>query len=76
MKMVNVHEAKTSLSKLLARVEAGEEVVIAKAGKPVAKLVGLSAPTKRRVPGLIPGLKLDDSFWNPLSEDELKAWEE
>lgn len=47
MKTVNVHEAKTQLSRLLARVAAGEEVVIAKAGKPVAKLVPLPRRIRR-----------------------------
>lgn len=44
---VNVHEAKTHLSRLLQRVEAGEEVVIARAGKPVARLVAAEGPAKR-----------------------------
>jgi prevent-host-death family protein len=48
---VNVHEAKTHLSRLLARVAGGEEVVISKAGKPVARLVPVAPPLKRRVPG-------------------------
>ncbi|MEL6339344.1 MAG: type II toxin-antitoxin system Phd/YefM family antitoxin [Myxococcota bacterium] len=48
---VNIHQAKTQLSQLLARVEAGEEVVIARAGEPVAKLVKLDSTLKRRVPG-------------------------
>lgn len=51
MDTINVYEAKTQLSRLLERVEAGEEVVIARAGKPVARLVPL-AQRPRRVPGL------------------------
>jgi prevent-host-death family protein len=51
MTNVNVHEAKTQLSKLLERVERGEEVVIARAGKPVAKLVPYEAEKKPRKPG-------------------------
>src|SRR5205823_7306464 len=50
MKTVNVHEAKTRLSKLLKKVEAGEEIVIARAGKPVARLVP-AAKTRKRVFG-------------------------
>jgi prevent-host-death family protein len=46
--LVNVHDAKTNLSKLLARVEAGEDVVIARAGVPVAKLIRVEAPVRRR----------------------------
>jgi len=49
--IVNVHEAKTQLSRLLERVAAGEEVVIGKAGRPVARLVPYSEPARRRTPG-------------------------
>lgn len=49
--LINVHEAKTHLSRLLARVEAGEEVLIARAGVPVARLVRYSPPQQPRVPG-------------------------
>jgi len=73
MAMVNVHEAKTQLSKLLDRVHAGEEIVIAKNGEPYARLVPLERP-KPREPGLLKG-KLEDSFFDPLPEDELAAWE-
>lgn len=48
---VNVHEAKTQLSRLLRRVAVGEQVVICRAGKPVARLVPVAAPKKRRVLG-------------------------
>lgn len=51
MVQVNVHEAKTHLSRLLARVEAGEEVIISRAGKPVARLVPVVRSKVRRVPG-------------------------
>lgn len=50
-KTVNVHEAKSNLSRLLARVEAGEEIVVARAGAPVARLVPLASPSSQRVPG-------------------------
>lgn len=73
MKSVNVHEAKTQLSKLLERAHAGEEVVIAKSGKPYARLVPLAAPA-RRLPGLLAGAITEDLF-APLPEDELEAWE-
>jgi len=46
--VVNIHEAKTQLSRLLARVAAGEEIIIAKAGKPVARLVGYQGKERRR----------------------------
>jgi prevent-host-death family protein len=48
---VNIHEAKTHLSRLLERVQAGEEIVIAKAGRPVARLTAITARPARRVPG-------------------------
>lgn len=48
---VNIHEAKTHLSRLIERVEAGEEVVIARAGRPVARLIGYRDRTTPRVPG-------------------------
>ena len=70
---MNVHEAKTQLSKLLERAHAGEEIIIAKNGKPYARLVPLEAQ-RAREPGLLPG-KLEDSFFDPLPEDELSAWE-
>ena len=78
MTIVNVHDAKTHLSRLLARVAAGEEVVIGKSGKPVAKLVPISPEQpRRRRPGMFKGrIRHDDaSFFAPLPEDELKLWE-
>ncbi len=73
MKTINVHEAKTHLSRLLERAKAGEEVVISKNGKPYARLCPLAPPEKRQ-PGLLVGT-LDDSFFDPLPEEELAAWE-
>ena len=73
MDIVNVHEAKTHFSKLLARAHTGEEIIIGKAGKPYAKLVPLS-PQKERIPGIAKGA-VNDSFFEPLPENELKAWE-
>lgn len=75
MLTVNVHEAKTHLSRLLARVEAGEEVVITRNGKPVAQLVRCK-PEYKRTPGSMAGLfEIPDSFFAPLPEEELAAWE-
>ena len=48
---VNIHEAKTHLSRLIERVEAGEEIVIARAGRPVARLVSYRTTTRPRIPG-------------------------
>ena len=71
--VVNIHDAKTHLSKLLDRMLAGEEIVIAKAGKPLARLVPVEARLPR-APGLAKG-RVTDAFFDPLPEDELKAWE-
>lgn len=73
MKIVNVHEAKTHLSRLLERVRVGEEIVIAKNGVPYARLCALAAAEPRR-PGLLTG-EVGDEFFEPLPEDELEAWE-
>lgn len=75
MTTFNVHEAKTHLSRLLARVEAGEEVVIARNGRPVARLVS-SGGRGRPEPDVLRGkVVIPDGFFDPLPEDELKAWE-
>ena len=73
MTTVGVHEAKTQLSKLLERVRAGEEIVIAKNGEPVARLCPLG-PAPRRTPGLLFG-EVGDAFFEPLPEEELTSWE-
>lgn len=74
---VNVHEAKSQLSRLLAAADAGEEVVIARHGKPVARLMPVEAPKKRRrTAGNMKGMfKVDDSFFDPLPDDALDLWE-
>ena len=75
MAIVNVHEAKTHLSRLLARVEEGEEIVIARNGTPVARLV-LCKKRGKRKPGSMAGVfTVPDSFFDPLPEEELAAWE-
>lgn len=69
VKPVSVHEAKTHLSRLLQRVEAGEEVVIARGGRPVARLVPV-AETLPREPGRLKGrVRMGDDFDTPLPED-------
>ena len=75
MLTVNVHEAKTQLSRLLTQVEAGEEVVIARRGAPVARLVACK-PKGKRQPDVLKGrIAVTDAFFEPLPEDELKLWE-
>lgn len=73
---INIHEAKTQLSKLVEQAAAGSEVVIAKAGKPVAKLVPL-VPTKRlRKLGILKGkVKVPDDFDAPLPAKVIAAFE-
>ena len=74
--VVNVHEAKTHFSKLLARVMAGEEIIIAKAGKPVARLVPVEAPARPRKPGSARGqIWVAPDFDAPLPESILQAFE-
>lgn len=75
MATVNVHEAKTHLSRLLAQVEAGQEVVIARNGAPVARLVPCRTSGKREFGALKGRLVVPDSFFEPLPESELEAWE-
>jgi prevent-host-death family protein len=75
--IVNIHEAKTHLSKLLVQVENGEEVIIARGGEPVAKLVPLSREKrKERKLGLMRGMfVVPDDFDAPLTEQELSEFE-
>jgi prevent-host-death family protein len=73
---VNVHEAKTQLSQLLLRIGMGEEVVIAKAGKPVARLVPYASPQGRRAPGSAHGqVWIAPDFNAPLPDGVLAAFE-
>jgi prevent-host-death family protein len=79
MTVVTIHKAKTELSKLLARVEAGEEIVIARGDEPIAKLVPFE-PQKQTVRGYGRFAHLRDKiptdlFLQPMSQDELDAWE-
>lgn len=73
MERVNIHEAKTHFSKLVERVEAGEEVVIARAGKPVAKLVPFREARKRRPLGTLRGkIDLPPDWDSPDVNEELR----
>jgi prevent-host-death family protein len=67
---VNIHEAKTQLSRLLAKVADGEEVVIARNGQPVARLVAIARPSKRRVLGADRGrVVISDDFDDPVDPE-------
>lgn len=69
MDTVNVHEAKTNLSRLLARVEAGEEIVIARGGRPIARLEPFTRPTIEL--GFLDLPDVPDAFFDALDDDEL-----
>lgn len=70
--IVNVHEAKTHFSKLLERVMSGEQIIIAKANKPVAILSPVAAPSERRLPGIDAGrVVIAPDFDAPLPEFDL-----
>ena len=73
-KTVNIHEAKTHLSRLVERAHGGEEIILAKAGKPYAKLVPIDPSVRCRQPGRLAG-RITEAFFEPLPEDELWAWE-
>ncbi len=76
MSFVTIHTAKSTLSQLLARVEAGEEIVLARGKEPIAKLVPFHPPApKRQFGALKESLVLADTFFDPLPEAELAAWE-
>jgi prevent-host-death family protein len=77
MKTINIHAAKTHLSRLVEDAAEGEEIIIAKAGKPVARLCALEAPKGRRRLGRLKGkLHLPDDIDAPLPEDVVKSFEE
>lgn len=68
---VNIHEAKTQFSRLIERVEQGEEIVIARAGRPVARLVPLTRRPRPRKPGSARGqIRIRSDFEAPLPEFE------
>ena len=72
MKSVNIHEAKTHLSRLVERAARGEEIIIAKSGKPIVKLVPFSEDTQPRVPGSMRGkIEVADDFDAPLPPEVL-----
>jgi prevent-host-death family protein len=76
MVQVNVHQAKTHLSRLLSRVAAGEEIIISKGGKPVARLVPYKQPKKKRVPGQDKGkVWIADDFDAPLPDEIQQLFE-
>jgi len=76
VKTVNIYEAKTRLSQLVAEVASGEDVVIARAGRPVARLTRLQKTARKRRLGLLDGrFRIPDDFNRPLPEDVVRAFE-
>jgi prevent-host-death family protein len=76
MSFINIHDAKTQLSRLVDAAAAGEEIVIVRAGKPVARLMPLSAQSERRQLGILGGqLKVPDDFDAPLPDEEINRFE-
>jgi prevent-host-death family protein len=75
MKTVDIHAAKTHLSSLVEEAAAGEEIVIAKAGKPVARLVALKEPDFRETFGMLKGkIRVSGDFDAPLAPETLRAF--
>lgn len=75
MQIVNIHAAKTNLSRLIEQACAGEEIVIARNNEPVVRLVPMSASVPRRQRGSLEGeVFVPDSFFDPLPSDELDVW--
>jgi prevent-host-death family protein len=76
MTTVNIHEAKTHLSRLVDEVAAGAEIIIAKAGKPMARLTPISAPVRKKNLGLLKGkVKVPDDFNAPLDDETISSFE-
>ena len=77
MRQVNIHEAKTHFSELIAAVERGEEIVIARRGKPVARVSSCEEPRRKQV--ILGGLagmakEIDPDWWKPIPDDEIRDW--
>jgi prevent-host-death family protein len=73
--IVSVHAAKTNVSRLLARVEAGEVIAIARGRTPVAKLVPIAPKAKREFGAMRGKIRIGPEFFEPLPEDELDRWD-
>ncbi|MEA2744731.1 MAG: hypothetical protein QOF90_3689 [Acetobacteraceae bacterium] len=72
--LVNLYDAKSQLSRLIDRAAAGEDIVIARAGKPIVRLVPVEDALPRQ-PGLLAGLTVPDALFDPLTDDEQNLWE-
>lgn len=76
MTVVTIHEAKTHLSRLIARAAAGEEILILRGKVPVARLEPVQVPSGRRFGAMKGRARCDEAFFEPLPEEELAAWED
>ena len=77
MATVTIHAAQDTLPQLVARAEAGEEIVLARGDEPVAKIVPIQPAPKKRQAGALKGkISIGPEFFEPLPEDELKAWDQ
>jgi prevent-host-death family protein len=76
MSIVTIHKAKTNLSQLIKKASAGEEVIIARGDKPVARLVPIGESKGKRQPGSLKGkLHVGPEFFEPIPPNELSGWE-
>jgi prevent-host-death family protein len=76
MPVITIHHAKTNLSRLIKKASAGEEIIIARGDKPVARLVPVGEKKGKRQPGSLKGkLHVGPEFFKPLPPEELAAWE-
>jgi antitoxin (DNA-binding transcriptional repressor) of toxin-antitoxin stability system len=77
LEIVTIHTAKTTLSQLLTRVEAGEEIVLARGKVPIAKIVPFQRVSSKRQFGALRGVvSVGPEFFEPLPDDELALWEQ
>jgi prevent-host-death family protein len=76
MSVVTIHKAKSTLSRLIKKASAGEEIILARGDKPVARLVPVGEAKGKRPPGSLKGkLHVGPEFFEPLPPEELKRWE-
>lgn len=75
MKTVTIHQAKTNLSRLIEKASKGEEIIIARGAKPVARLVSVEVKGKRQPGALKDRLHVGAEFFEPLPAEEIAAWE-
>ena len=76
MSVVTIHKAKSTLSRLIKKASAGEEIIIARGDKPVARLISVGVTKGKRQPGSLKGkLHVGPEFFAPLPAEELAGWE-